>query len=158
MVGLGDLGGEIELGGEDFFGEVFGEMALVLEARALGGRRAGDDDYGVEMPGRAGFIKQRNIDAKPVTRSGGIPGQRHPAVADGGVEDVFEFTAFGGVIKDQLAQHSPVRPAFAVEYFRPKDCPHRRLNGVIMREQIVRALVSVEKLRRQVAPERSNKG
>src|SRR5436190_7759219 len=61
VVGLGDLRREVHLGGDDLVGNVGRELAILQEARALGGGGASHNDHGIKMNLRPGFVKQRNI-------------------------------------------------------------------------------------------------
>lgn len=62
VVGFANLRLEIELGGDDFFCDARGEVALFQEARALGRERARNDDNRGQVRFRVSFKKERDID------------------------------------------------------------------------------------------------
>ena len=150
VVGLGDLGREGELRGDDPFDGFGGEMAMFEQPRALRGRRAGDDDYGGKMAFGLGFVKQGNIRAEPLGAARRILRQIHPPGADGGMQDLFKSTAFGGIGKDDFAQTSAIRLALGIQNFRSKCRGDRLLDAFIFREQRVRAAIGIKKLHRQI--------
>lgn len=132
------------MSGEDLVGDSGGNLAVMQEARALGGRRAGYDDDRCKLRLCAGFIQERNIHAEPMavtrrrTRTGG------PGFPDRGVEDLFKFTAFRGIREDSLTQPGAIGPAGGVEGTGPERVPHGVANAGIVVQQIPRTPVSVE--------------
>lgn len=158
MVGVGNFCREIELGEEDLLGHLRGEMPLVAEARALGGGRAADDDHRGEMRPGVGFKKQREIDAEPAAGGRGCGGAAGPAGADGGMQNVFEFTAWGGMGKDALAEPGAIGLAVGSKSARAERGAHGRLDGGVAREQFTGALIGIEELGRQMAAKRGGEG
>ena len=65
VVGLGDFRREVDLRGNDFFGNFGGELAVFAKSGALGGGRTGDDDHGGKVTLGVGLVEQGNIGAEP---------------------------------------------------------------------------------------------
>ncbi len=157
MVGFLYLRLEIELGGDDFVGNIGREMALSDEARALCGCGACHDHYGSQVGLGVGFKKEGNIDEKPTIGLGGVLRARGPLVANRRMEDMLKLKAFGRIGEDQLAQPGTVRTAFTVKGFRAKCPPHGFVNASVVGEQIARTLVGVKKLCREMASQDGGK-
>jgi hypothetical protein len=96
------------LGGEDLVGDSRGELAIFQQARSLGCRRAGDNDYRGKVALRLGFIQQRDIDAKPATVPSRGCGVFRPRSPDGGMKDKLKFTALRGIGKGGFPEPDPV--------------------------------------------------
>ncbi len=158
MVGLGNLRREVQLSGDDLVGDSFGELALLQEACVLGGGRTRHHDYRGEVFLRFRFIKQRNIDAEPAVCVSRIRRPGRPTGADRRMEDVLELAPFRGIGKGNFAQPSPVGLAGGVKSLRSESIDDSFTGRCIMREQIPRTLIGVEKLCWQVTAERCGKG
>jgi hypothetical protein len=151
VVGLGDFRREVELRGDDVFGNFVGELALFAEPGPLCVGRTGDDDHRGKVALGVGLVKQGNIGAEPVIAARRIPGQPHPAVADDGVENLLKLTPSAGIGKDYFAQVRPVGTTVlpdGVSAKRRNDC---FLHAGIFCEQVMRAAIGIENIRRQIA-------
>jgi hypothetical protein len=115
VISLGDLRGEVQLSGEDLVGDSGGDLAVVEEAGALGGRRAGHDDYRRKLRLGAGFIQERNIHAEPTTVTGSRARAGHPGRPDRRVEDLFKLTPFRGIREDSFAEPDSIGLARGVK-------------------------------------------
>ncbi len=112
---MGDLRCEVQLSGEDLVGDSGGNLAVMQEPGALGGRRTGHDDYRRKLRLGAGFIQERNIHAEPPAVTGSRARAGRPGRPDRGVEDLFKFTAFRGIREDSFAQPDAIRPACEIK-------------------------------------------
>jgi len=112
---LGDLRCEVQLSGEDLVGDSGGNLAVMQEARALGGRRAGYNDDRCKLRLGTRFIQERNIHAEPTAITGRRTRAGRPGFPDRGVEDLFKFTAFRGIREDSFTQPDPIGLACRVK-------------------------------------------
>ena len=151
VVGLGDFRREVELRGDDVFGNFVGELALFAEPGPLCGGRTGDDDHRGKVALGVGLVEQGNIGAEPVIAARRFPGHPHPAVADDGVENLLKLTPLVGIGKDNFTQACPVGASLlpdGVSAKRGNDC---FLHTGIVREQVMRAAIGIKNIRRQIA-------
>jgi len=157
VVGLRDFRREVELRGDDVFGNVGRELAVVSEPGPLGGGRTGDDDYRGKLALGVGFVEQRNVCAEPEIAARRISCLLHPAVTNDGMEDLLKLTPSGRIGKDNFTEARPVGAAITADDVTSKGRSDRFLNAGIACEQLVGAAVGVEKLRWQMAAQGSGK-
>lgn len=130
---------------------------MLLQPPALGGRRAGDDEYRGKMVFSLGFIQERNIDEEPAPGIRGFAGEVNPALANDGVQNGFEFMTLGWVRENQLAQRSPIGLSGRGEDVLAKRGTHGPMDRRIVGQQFVRGSVGVEQFRWQVLAKGSDK-
>ena len=134
IVGLRDFRREVELRGDDVFGNFGGQLALFAEPRALGGGRAGHDNHRGKVALGVGFVEQGNIGAKPAIAARRVPCLLHPTVADDRMEDLFKLTPSGRIGKDNFAQPGPVGPSILPDGIGSKRGNDRLADAGVMRE------------------------
>lgn len=142
---------EVELRGDDVFGNFVRELALFAKPRPLRGGRAGNDDYRGKMALGVRLVEQRNIGAEPVITARRTSGLLHPAVANDGMEDALKLTPFYRIGKDNLTQADSVWLAIRIGYTGPEGFDYGCLDVCIASEQLMHTAIGVEKFGRKMA-------
>lgn len=93
---------------------------------------------------RARFVKQRNIDAKPMAGTGRSSRPGSPSGANRGMDDLLEFPSLDGIGKNGLTEPYPIGATGVVKRLRPEGRQDGLADVGIIREQIARTLVGVE--------------
>lgn len=144
----GDFLPKIELRRNDTGGDFIAQSAGHPEPLALGDRRAGDDDHTIEAPLNTRFIQQRDIDANPVFPRFRDLDKRSPALADARVKNFLQIAPRLFIGEDEFTQCRAIRRSIFMENSRSKSRANRFTHGQIVREQLSRTLIRIEKLRR----------
>ena len=141
---------EVELGFNYPLCEPRGKPAVAGQAGKLGVAVACYDDDSVKLPAGPCFIEQGDVDQEPfASRQGGL-GERGPAGADDGMEDVFKGLAPVFIIEDERAQPGTVGAAGFITGFATECRDDRITDTVIVREQVMHATVGIEMFHRQL--------
>lgn len=157
VVGLRDFRREVELRGDDVFGNVVWKLALIAEPGPLGNGRTGDNNHRGKMALGVGLVEQWNVCAEPVIAARRIFCLLHPAVTDDGMEYLLKLTPSGRIGKDNFTQPPAVRSSVKADHVLAEGLRDGFLDTGVTREELMRAAVGVKKGRRQMAAERSGK-
>ncbi len=154
-MGVVDFRREIELGGDDFFGQSGAQAALFREPPPLRGRRAGDDDDPVEACFGLRLKEQRDVHDEPAALAGDLRGACDPARPDGRVQDALKLPPFRFIVENERTQPGAVGISFCVTNGIAKSLRDRLTDRGIMGQQLVRSLIGVEKFGGKMAQEQA---
>ncbi len=153
VIGKSNLGCEVELSGHDFFRGIGRKATTIEEPCALRRWGTGNHDYGGKMRLGIGFVKERDIRAKPAVTFRSLPSLGDPGGANSRMKDLLEFAPLEGIGKDHFAKAGAIRLPCGIKAIISKNNSDGFLHASILSEQIVRTSISVERYGRQESPQ-----